>query len=77
LASRTSIVFLTAIVGIAVRFGLLPSLFASVISALCYNFFFLPPIYTFTIADPHNVAAFALFTVVAIIVSHVAARGRL
>ena len=58
------------------RFGLWPSLLASVASALCYNFFFLPPIYTFTIADPHNIAAFALFTLVAVIVSNVAARGR-
>jgi|AmaraimetFIIA100_FD_contig_61_8651780_length_4755_multi_7_in_0_out_0_3 two-component system sensor histidine kinase KdpD len=74
---NVDLVFLTAIVGIAVRFGLLPSVFASVVSALCYNFFFLPPIYTFTIADPHNIAAFALFTLVAIIVSHVAARSRL
>jgi two-component system, OmpR family, sensor histidine kinase KdpD len=74
---NVDLVFLTAIVGIAVRFGLLPSLFASIVSALCYNFFFLPPIYTFTIADPHNIAAFALFTLVAGIVSHVAARGRL
>jgi two-component system, OmpR family, sensor histidine kinase KdpD len=73
---NVDLVFLTAIVGIAVRFGLLPSLFASVVSALGYNFFFLPPIYTFTIADPHNIAAFALFTLVAVIVSHVAARGR-
>ncbi len=43
---NVDLVFLTAIVGIAVRFGLWPSLFASVASALCYNFFFLPPIYT-------------------------------
>src|SRR5499433_2067886 len=69
---NVDLVFLTAIVGIAVRFGLLPSLFASLASALCYNFFFLPPIYTFTISDPHNIAAFTLFTVVAIVVSHVA-----
>src|SRR5580658_5153659 len=47
---NVDLVFLTAIVGVAVRFGLLPSLFASVVSALAYNFFFLPPIYTFTIA---------------------------
>src|SRR5271169_2552412 len=73
---NVDLVFLTAIVGVAVRFGLLPSLFASVVSALAYNFFFLPPIYTLTIADPHNIAAFALFTLVAVIVSHVAARGR-
>ena len=74
---NVDLVFLTAIVGIAVRFGLLPSLFASLASAFCYNFFFLPPIYTLTIADPHNIAAFALFTLVAVVVSHVAARGRL
>jgi two-component system sensor histidine kinase KdpD len=74
---NVDLVFLTAIVGVAVRFGLWPSLLASVASALCYNFFFLPPIYTFTIADPHNIAAFSLFTLVAVIVSHVAARGRM
>jgi two-component system sensor histidine kinase KdpD len=74
---NVDLVFLTAVVGVAARFGLWPSLLASVASALCYNFFFLPPIYTFTIADPHNIAAFALFTLVAIVVSHVAARGRM
>jgi two-component system sensor histidine kinase KdpD len=70
------LIFLTAVVGVAVRFGLWPSLLASVASSLAYNFFFLPPIYTFTIADPTNVAAFIFFTLVAIIVSTVAARGR-
>jgi two-component system, OmpR family, sensor histidine kinase KdpD len=74
---NVDLVFLTAIVGVAARFGLWPSLLASIGSALCYNFFFLPPLYTFTIADPHNIAAFALFTLVAVIVSHVAARGRM
>src|SRR4029077_14270978 len=74
---NVDLVFLTAIVGVAARFGLLPSLFASLVSALCDNFFFLPPIYTFTIADPHNISAFALFTIVAIIVSNVAARSRM
>jgi len=75
--TNSDLVFLTAVVAIAVRFGLWPSLFASVASALAYNFFFLPPIYTFTIADPHNVTAFGFFTLVAIIVSSVAARGRM
>jgi two-component system sensor histidine kinase KdpD len=74
---NVDMVFLTAIVGVAVRYGLWPSLLASVASALTYNFFFLPPIYTFTIADPHNIAAFVLFTLVAVTVSHVAARGRM
>ena len=55
---------------------LLPSLFASVVASLCYNFFFLPPIYTFTITDPTNVAAFLIFIVMAVLVSNVAARVR-
>ena len=75
-AGNVDLVFLTAIVAIAVRLGLLPSLLASVAAAVVYNFFFLPPIYTFTIADPANVVAFGLFTLVAIIVSSVAARAR-
>jgi two-component system sensor histidine kinase KdpD len=73
---NVDLIFLTAIVAVAVRLGLLPSLLASLASAVAYNFFFLPPIYTFTIADPANVVAFGLFTLVAIIVSGVAARGR-
>jgi two-component system sensor histidine kinase KdpD len=73
---NVDLVFLTAVVGVAVRYGLLPSLFASVAASLCYNFFFLPPIYTFTITDPTNVAAFFFFIVMAVIVSNVAARVR-
>ena len=73
---NVDLVFLTAVVGVAVRYGLWPSLMASVAASLCYNFFFLPPIYTFTIADPTNVAAFFFFMVMAVIVSNVAARVR-
>ena len=73
---NVDLVFLTAVVGVAVRFGLWPSLLASVAASLCYNFFFLPPIYTFTITDPTNVAAFFFFMLIAILVSNVAARVR-
>ena len=73
---NVDLVFLTAIVGVAVRYGLLPSLTATVASSLCYNFFFLPPVYTFTITDPTNIAAFLLFTIVAVVVSNLAARGQ-
>ena len=73
---NVDLVFLTAIVAIAVRFGLLPSLLASITAAVAYNFFFLPPTYTLTISDPANVVAFGFFVLVAIIVSSVAARGR-
>jgi two-component system sensor histidine kinase KdpD len=73
---NVDLVFLTAVVGVAVRYGLGPSLVASVAASLCYNFFFLPPIYTFTITDPTNVAAFIFFIIMAVIVSNVAARVR-
>jgi len=73
---NVDLVFLTAVVGVAVRLGLWPSVLASVASSLCYNFFFLPPTYTFTITDPTNIAAFIFFTIVAIVVSNVAARAR-
>jgi two-component system, OmpR family, sensor histidine kinase KdpD len=73
---NVDLVFLTAVVGVAARYGLWPSLLATVASSLCYNFFFLPPIYTFTITDPTNVGAFVFFTIVAVVVSHFTARGR-
>ena len=43
---------------------------------LAYNFFFLPPLYTFTIADPENVVALFFFAIVAVIASNLAARVR-
>jgi two-component system sensor histidine kinase KdpD len=73
---NVDLVFLTAVVSVAVRYGLWPSIVASVAASLAYNFFFLPPIYTFTITDPTNVAAFFFFMLIAILVSNVAARVR-
>jgi two-component system, OmpR family, sensor histidine kinase KdpD len=73
---NVDLVFLTAVVSVAVRYGLWPSMLASVAASLCYNFFFLPPIYTFTITDPTNIAAFFFFMLIAILVSNVAARVR-
>jgi two-component system, OmpR family, sensor histidine kinase KdpD len=70
------LVFMTAVVVVAARWGLWPSLVASVAASLCYNFFFLPPIYTFTITDPTNVVAFIFFTIMAVLVSNVAGRVR-
>jgi two-component system, OmpR family, sensor histidine kinase KdpD len=73
---NVDLLFMTAVVVVAARWGLWPSLFASVAASLCYNFFFLPPIYTFTITDPTNIAAFIFFSVMAVLVSNVAGRVR-
>jgi two-component system sensor histidine kinase KdpD len=71
-----SLIFLTAVLFSAVAWGLWPSLLAALLSVLAYNFFFLPPLYTFTIADPANVLALVAFFIVAIITSNLAARTR-
>ncbi|UYO52072.1 sensor histidine kinase [Rhodopseudomonas palustris] len=73
---NVDLVFLTAVVGVSVRYGLGPSLLASVVASLCYNFFFLPPVYTFTITDPTNIVAFFFFMLIAILVSNLAGRVR-
>ncbi len=74
--TNVALVYLTAILVGAVLYGLGPSLLACFAAMLAYNFFFLPPIYTFTIADPENVVALFFFLVVAIIASNLAARVR-
>jgi two-component system sensor histidine kinase KdpD len=74
--SNIALVFLTAVLVSAVAYGLWPSLFACLLSVLTYNFFFLPPLYTFTIADPENVVALFFFALVAAIASNLASRVR-
>jgi two-component system, OmpR family, sensor histidine kinase KdpD len=71
-----SLVFLMAVLGAAIGGGLWPSLFACLLSVLAYNFFFLPPLYTFTIADPENVVALFFFALVALIISNLTAATR-
>ena len=75
-AGSISLLFLTAVLVSAVMFGLWPALFACVVATLTYNFLFLPPLYTFTIADPENVVALFFFVVAAVIVSNLTARVR-
>ena len=74
--SNVALVLLVAVLASAVTFGLWPSLFAGLICALAYNFFFLPPLYTFTIADPENVITLLVFVLVAGLASNLTARVR-
>lgn len=74
--SSVTLVFLTAVLGSAIAYGLRPSLLACCASVLAYNFYFLPPLYSFTIADPENVVALFFFGLVAVIASHLTARMR-
>lgn len=75
--SNVALMLLVAVLASAVAYGLLPSLFACLICALAYNFFFLPPLYTLTIAAPENIVTLGVFTMVAVIASHLTARVRM
>lgn len=73
---NVDLIFLIAVLLIAGRYGLWPSIAASVISVIAYNFFFLPPLYTFTIANPAHVVALAFFLAAALVASNLAGRVR-
>lgn len=68
-----ALVFLMAVLTSAVLHGLRPALYACVIGALSFNFFFLQPRYTLTISDPDSVLALFFFLGVAIIASNLTA----
>jgi two-component system sensor histidine kinase KdpD len=74
--SNIALVFLMAVLASAITYGLWPAIVTSLVSVLAYNFFFLPPLYTFTIAEPDNVVALFFFAVVAIIASNLTSRVR-
>ncbi len=71
-----SLVFVLAIIASAIRYGMAVSIFTAIASALTYNFLLIPPLYTFTIADPSNIYAFIFFIAIGLAVSGVAARVR-
>jgi two-component system sensor histidine kinase KdpD len=71
-----SMLFLVAVLLIAVNFGIWPAIYASGLSFLVYNFFFIEPLYTFTIAEPYELLALVIFLVVAVITSALAGRVR-
>ena len=71
-----SMIFLVAVLISAVRWGPAPSIFASLLSAAIYNFFFIEPIYTFTIAHVHEILAFITYLLVAILTGNLTGRIR-
>jgi len=61
---------------ISATWGLRYSLFTALVAAVVYNYFFLPPLYRFTIADPLNWMALFTFLVTAIVASQLSERAR-
>src|SRR3954470_2520018 len=48
----------------------------SVAATLCFNFFFLPPVGTFSVADPHNWIALISFLIVSVVASRLSATAQ-
>lgn len=71
-----AMVFLPAVLFSATSWGLGPSIFASLLSVLTYDFFFVPPFYTFTIAKAEDVFTLIILLIVAILTSNLAGRVR-
>lgn len=72
--ANLSLLFLTGVLIVSARTGIGPSLLASVLSFLAFNFFFTPPYYTFEVADDGDVATLVFFLLMAAITGNLAAR---
>src|SRR5229473_490626 len=68
--------FLLVVVFVAILWGSKPAFLASILGMLCFNFFFLPPFHTFTIADPQNWVALTAFFITALAVGQLSARAK-
>jgi two-component system sensor histidine kinase KdpD len=68
--------FLLAILLVSAAWGLRYSIFMAVLATLAYNYFFLPPLFHFTIADPQNWVALFAFLFTAIVASQLSERAR-
>jgi two-component system, OmpR family, sensor histidine kinase KdpD len=65
------LIYLVAVVAVAVVGGFWPAVLAAVTSSLLLNWYFTRPVHTLTIADPQNLLALLLFVTVAVTVSSV------
>ncbi len=69
------LMYLLLVVGVAAIGGLWPALVAALVSSLLTNYFFVPPIHTWTIAEPEHLFAIAVFVTVATVVSSLVNRA--
>jgi two-component system sensor histidine kinase KdpD len=68
--------YVFGVLPIALFWGLAYAVAVSVASMLAFNFFFLPPVHSFTLADTRNWFALAVFVATGVVVSELATRLR-
>jgi two-component system sensor histidine kinase KdpD len=71
-----AVLYLFAVLPVAVLWGLPLAIAVSVASMLAFNFFFLEPTHTFNLEDSRNWFALGVFIVTSVVVSELAARSR-
>src|ERR1700678_2823100 len=74
--TTVALTFLVGILLVAANWGLRHSIYLSILSAAAFNFFFLPPVMTFTIGDGRNWVALFAFLATSIVASQLAERAR-
>jgi two-component system sensor histidine kinase KdpD len=74
--TTVALTFLLLILFLAANWGLRYAIGTSVVATLAYNFFFLPPVDTFTISDPENLLALIVFMITAVFASRSSDRIR-
>jgi two-component system sensor histidine kinase KdpD len=74
--TTVALALLLIVLGAATMARLAVAIVVSIVSMLCFNFFFLPPVGTLTIANPQNWIALLAFLIVAIIASNLSAAAK-
>ncbi|MBO0797730.1 MAG: DUF4118 domain-containing protein [Blastocatellia bacterium] len=75
-STTVALAFLLIVLFSATGWGIRPAMAASLLAVLSFNFFFLPPLYTWTIADPQNWVALAAFLLTALTAGSLSARAK-
>jgi len=75
-STTIALAMLLVVLFVAAYWGARPAIVASVLGVLCFNFFFLPPIGTLTIADPDNWLALLAFLITAVTAGQLSAREK-
>lgn len=68
--------YLLAIVVVGARYGRLPSVLTSVLGVAAFDFFFVPPFYTFAVADAQALSTFVIMLVVGLVIGGLTTRIR-
>ncbi len=69
------LVFLVAVILVALVGGFVPAILVAIAASLLLNYYFTPPIHTWTIAETNNALALGVFVAVALVVSSVVDRA--